>query len=96
MRQISPPPVATSPSNHGKIALPRHQGTVPTRRVPLTSTLEYRPMTYGNGERDDTQQLRDIQDLIAKLEDVNKRLALPVRTISMATATDADPADATT
>ena len=34
--------------------------------------------------------------LIAKLEDVNKRLALPVRTISMATATDADPADATT
>jgi hypothetical protein len=51
-------------------------------------------MTYGNGERDDTQQLRDIQDLIAKLEDVNKRLALPVRTISM--ATDADPAEATT
>jgi hypothetical protein len=52
-------------------------------------------MTYGNSERDDTQQLRDIQDLIAKLEDVNKRLALPVRTISMATATDANPADAT-
>jgi hypothetical protein len=51
-------------------------------------------MTYGNSERDDTQQLRDIQDLIAKLEDVNKRLALPVRTISM--TPDADPAEATT
>jgi hypothetical protein len=34
-------------------------------------------MTYGNGVRDDTQQLRDIQELIAKLEDVNKKLALP-------------------
>ena len=25
-------------------------------------------MTYGNGVRDDTQQLRDIQELIARLE----------------------------
>lgn len=52
-------------------------------------------MTYSNGVRDDTQQLRDIQDLIAKLEDVNKKLAKPKRTMSMTTAqaADADPAD---
>ena len=36
-------------------------------------------MTYGNGPRDDSQQLRDIQDLIAKLDDVNRKLALPTR-----------------
>jgi hypothetical protein len=53
-------------------------------------------MTYGNGVRDDTQQLRDIQDLIAKLEDVNKKLALPVRAISMTQATDSNPANAPT
>jgi hypothetical protein len=52
-------------------------------------------MTYGNGVRDDTQQLRDIQDLIAKLEDVNKKLALPIRAMTMAQAADPDPADAT-
>jgi ribosomal protein L12E/L44/L45/RPP1/RPP2 len=40
-------------------------------------------MTYGNGVRDDTQQLRDIQDLIAKLDDVNKKLALPARAVAM-------------
>ena len=51
-------------------------------------------MTYSNGVRDDTQQLRDIQDLIAKLEDVNKKLAQPLRAMSMAQATDAEPADA--
>ena len=51
-------------------------------------------MTYSNGVRDDTQQLRDIQDLIAKLEDVNKRLAQPTQAMSLAQATDADPADA--
>jgi hypothetical protein len=51
-------------------------------------------MTYSNGVRDDTQQLRDIQDLIAKLEDVNKKLAQPLRAMSMAQATDAGPADA--
>jgi len=46
--------------------------------------------------RDDTQQLRDIQDLIAKLEDVNKKLAQPKRAMSTTTAQapDADPADA--
>lgn len=52
-------------------------------------------MTYSNAVRDDTQQLRDIQDLIAKLEDVNKKLAQPKRAMPMTTAqtTDADPAD---
>ena len=39
-------------------------------------------MTYGNGVRDDTQQLRDIQDLIARLEAVNKQLAQPIRVMS--------------
>jgi hypothetical protein len=50
-------------------------------------------MTYGNDVRDDTQQLRDIQDLIAKLADVNKKLALPMRTITMDQPADAQPAD---
>jgi hypothetical protein len=36
-------------------------------------------MTDGNGVRDDSQQLRDIEDLIAKLADVNRQLALPAR-----------------
>jgi len=53
-------------------------------------------MTYGNSVRDDTQQLRDIQDLIAKLEDVNRKLALPIRAISMARPADAGPADTPT
>jgi hypothetical protein len=51
-------------------------------------------MTYSNGVRDDTEQLREIHDIIAQLEDVNKRLAQPTRTVSMARAADADPADA--
>ena len=51
-------------------------------------------MTYGNGVRDDTQQLRDIQDLIAKLEDVNKKLALPIRAIPAAQLAETEPADA--
>lgn len=53
-------------------------------------------MTYSNGVRDDTQQLRDIQDLIAKLEDVNKKLAQPKRAMSMSSAqtAGADAADA--
>jgi hypothetical protein len=50
-------------------------------------------MTYGNEMRDDSQQLRDIQDLIAKLADVNRKLALPIRTITMDQAADAQPAD---
>ena len=51
-------------------------------------------MTYSNGVRDDTQQLRDIQDLIAKLEDVNKKLAQPLRAMTVAQAGDTEPADA--
>jgi hypothetical protein len=51
-------------------------------------------MTYGSGVRDDTQQLRDIQDLIAKLEDVNKKLAVPIRAMTMARTADVGPADA--
>ena len=51
-------------------------------------------MTYGNTARDDTQQLRDIQDLIAKLEDVNRKLALPIRVISTDQPADAQRADA--
>ena len=47
-------------------------------------------MTYGNGVRDDSQQLRDIQDLIARLEDVNRQLALPVRAMPMPSAEGAD------
>jgi hypothetical protein len=49
-------------------------------------------MTYGNGVRDDSQQLRDIQDLIAKLKDVNRKLALPARVT--AGPAEAEPAEA--
>jgi hypothetical protein len=43
-------------------------------------------MVSGNGvptasDREDSQQLRDIQDLIAKLERVNRQLSVPVRTL---------------
>jgi hypothetical protein len=41
-----------------------------------TSTLEFPAVTFGKTVRDD-QQLRDIQELIAKLKDVNRQLALP-------------------
>jgi hypothetical protein len=53
-------------------------------------------MTYGNGVRDDTQQLRDIQDLIARLEDVNRKLALPSGAVSMPghVPAEADPCQA--
>ncbi len=51
-------------------------------------------MTYGNPVRDDSQQLRDIQDLIAKLEDVNKKLAQPLRAIIMNQPASAEPIDA--
>jgi hypothetical protein len=43
--------------------------------------------------RDDSQQLRDIQDLIARLEVVNKQLALPVRAVSMPRQADASGAE---
>jgi hypothetical protein len=51
-------------------------------------------MTYGNGVRDDTQQLRDIQDLIAKLEDVNRKLALPGGAVSMSGTVPGDAVQA--
>jgi hypothetical protein len=51
-------------------------------------------MTYGNPVRDDSQQLRDIQDLIAKLEDVNRKLAQPLRAIIMDQPASSEPADA--
>ena len=51
-------------------------------------------MTYGNPVRDDSQQLRDIQDLIAKLADVNRKLAQPLRAIIMDQPASAEPADA--
>jgi len=35
-------------------------------------------MISRNGVRVDSQQLRDIQDLISKLDDVNKQLAQPI------------------
>jgi hypothetical protein len=47
-------------------------------------------MTIGNGVRD-SQQLRDIEDLIAQLQDVNRQLALPLRAIPV----EAREADAT-
>jgi len=41
-----------------------------------SSTLESPAVTFGNIVRDD-QQLRELQELIAKLKDVNQQLALP-------------------
>ncbi len=46
----------------------------------------------GVGVRGDSQQLRDIQDLIAKLDDVNRQLALPARVMSAARSRDVDSA----
>jgi hypothetical protein len=51
-------------------------------------------MTNGNGVRDDSQQLRDIQELIAKLADVNRQLALPARAMSANGVTET-PAEVT-
>jgi hypothetical protein len=50
---------------------------------------------HGNGMRSGSRQLRDVQDLIAKLEDVDRKLALPIRAISMDQPVDAEPADVT-
>jgi hypothetical protein len=50
-------------------------------------------MTYGNPVRDDSQ-LRDIQDLIAKLADVNRKLALPLRAADADRQPAARPAEA--
>jgi hypothetical protein len=56
-------------------------------------------MISRNGVRVDTQQLRDIQDLISKLADVNKQLAQPVHAVPLtqiieAPVTEAQTADA--
>jgi hypothetical protein len=53
-------------------------------------------MSSLNGVRVDSQQLRDIQDLITKLDDVNRQLSQPVHAIPLTQATDAEPADAAT
>jgi hypothetical protein len=42
----------------------------------------------------ETQQLRDIQELISKLEDVNKRLAQPVHAVPLTQITDVPMAEA--
>jgi hypothetical protein len=52
-------------------------------RVPPISTLECSFMITRNGVRVDTQQLRDIQDLISKLADVNKQLAQPIHAVPL-------------
>ena len=51
-------------------------------------------MFSGNGVRNDSQQLRDIQDLIAKLDDVNKQLAQPVHTVPLTRIIEAPDAQA--
>jgi hypothetical protein len=67
------------------------------------SLLEFQSMISGNGvpaasDRDEgvsraSQQLRDIQDLIAKLEDVNRRLSFPARPVSAPRQADAGGAE---
>jgi hypothetical protein len=42
----------------------------------------------------ETQQLRDIQELISKLEDVNKRLAQPVHAVPLTQIIDVPVAEA--
>jgi hypothetical protein len=51
-------------------------------------------MSSRNGVRVDSQQLRDIQDLISKLEDVNKQLALPLHAVPLSQVMEAETADA--
>jgi hypothetical protein len=51
-------------------------------------------MSSRNGVRVDSQQLRDIQDLITKLDDVNRQLALPVHAVPLAQVMEAETADA--
>ena len=47
----------------------------------------------GVGVRKDSQQLRDIQDLIAKLEVVNRQLSFPLREMSTPVPADAGGAE---
>jgi hypothetical protein len=51
-------------------------------------------MISRNGVRVDTQQLRDIQDLISKLADVNKQLAQPVHVVPLTQIIEAPAVDA--
>jgi hypothetical protein len=51
-------------------------------------------MITRNGVRVDTQQLRDIQDLISKLADVNKQLAQPVHAVPLTHIVEAPVAEA--
>jgi hypothetical protein len=51
-------------------------------------------MISRNGVRVDTQQLRDIQDLISKLADVNKQLAQPVHAVPLTQIIEAQVAEA--
>ena len=51
-------------------------------------------MISRNGVRVDTQQLRDIQDLISKLADVNKQLAQPVHVVPLTQIIEAPVAEA--
>jgi hypothetical protein len=51
-------------------------------------------MISRNGVRVDTQQLRDIQDLISKLADVNKQLAQPVHAVPLTQVIEAAVAEA--
>jgi hypothetical protein len=53
-------------------------------------------MISRNGVRVDTQQLRDIQDLISKLADVDKQLAQPVHAVPLTQITEAPVAEAQT
>ncbi len=50
-------------------------------------------MTY-NGVRDESQPLRDIRDLIARLDDVNKKLARGSAATPTPRPTDPEPAEA--
>jgi hypothetical protein len=51
-------------------------------------------MISRNGVRVDTQQLRDIQDLISRLADVNKQLAQPVHAVPLSQIIEAPVAEA--
>jgi hypothetical protein len=51
-------------------------------------------MISRNSVRVDTQQLRDIQDLISRLADVNKQLAQPVHAVPLAQIIEAPAAEA--
>jgi len=62
--------------------------------VPAASDRdEVRVCKDRQGVRDDSQQLRDIQDLIAKLEVVNRQLSFPLREMSTPVPADAGGAE---